>query len=80
MRVLLLHTHFPGHYAHIAPALAADRTNRVVFATRDPAARMDGVEVRSFAPASSSPVPVSATAHHLNGRNLSSASRRRRHP
>ena len=36
-------------------------------------------EFRSFAPASSLPVPGSATAHNLNGRNLSSASRRRLH-
>lgn len=49
MDVLLLHSFFPGHYAHLAPALAA-RGHRVVFATRDPEARMEGVDVRLFAP------------------------------
>jgi len=49
VRVLFLHSHFPGHYAHLAPALAA-AGHRVVFATRQAGARMPGVDVRVFAP------------------------------
>jgi glycosyltransferase involved in cell wall biosynthesis len=50
MRVLFLHAHFPGHYEHLAPALAADPRNRVVFATAAPDAVMAGVDVRTITP------------------------------
>lgn len=50
MNVLFLHAHFPGHYEHLAPALAADPANRVVFGTAAPGAAMPGVDVRTLAP------------------------------
>ncbi|HSK41814.1 MAG TPA: glycosyltransferase, partial [Arenibaculum sp.] len=50
MNILFVHNHFPGHYQHVAPALAADPANRVVFATSGTGTPMPGVEVRHFGP------------------------------
>ncbi|WP_207478301.1 glycosyltransferase [Arenibaculum pallidiluteum] len=49
MRVLFVHRSLPGHYRHVAPALAADPANRVVFATHEPGV-LPGAEIRTFSP------------------------------
>ena len=51
MRILFLHNHFPGHYQHVAAALAADPRNQVVFITRDRTGSIPGVDKRVFTPA-----------------------------
>jgi glycosyltransferase involved in cell wall biosynthesis len=50
VNVLFLHAHFPGHYGHLAPALAADPGNRVVFGTAAAGAAMARVDVRILDP------------------------------
>jgi glycosyltransferase involved in cell wall biosynthesis len=59
MRVLFVHDHFPGHYKHVAAALASDPANRVVFATAGrreagadvgAASAIPGVEMRTYFP------------------------------
>ena len=50
MDVLFLHAHVPGHYEHLAPALAADPGNRVVFGTAAAGAAMARVDVRVLDP------------------------------
>lgn len=59
MRILFVHDHFPGHYKHVAAALAANPANRVVFATAarreagaeiGAAAAIPGVEMRTYLP------------------------------
>jgi glycosyltransferase involved in cell wall biosynthesis len=60
MRILFLHNHFPGHYQHVAAALAADSRNQVVFITKDRNGSIPGVDKRVFAPAR----PAEAPTHH----------------
>lgn len=60
MRILFLHNHFPGHYQHVAAALAADSRNQVVFITRDRNGHIPGVDKRVFTPARSAESPT----HH----------------
>lgn len=50
MRVLFLHDNFPAHYRDLAPTLAADATNEVVFATHQPERELPGVEKVLFSP------------------------------
>ncbi|HIK56090.1 MAG TPA: glycosyltransferase family 4 protein [Synechococcales cyanobacterium M55_K2018_004] len=52
MNVLFLHNNFPGQYLHIAPAIARDPNNVVVFGTKntDPT-QLEGVHKVNFAPA-----------------------------
>lgn len=59
MRVLFVHDHFPGHYKHVAAALAEDPANKVVFATAarreagaevGAASAIPGVEMRTYMP------------------------------
>jgi glycosyltransferase involved in cell wall biosynthesis len=60
MRVLFVHTHFPGQYRHVALALAADPRNRVVFISFDAGGEdLPGVHL-SCAPARSAAPPT----HH----------------
>ena len=49
MRVLLVHRSLPGHYRHVAAALAADPRNQVVFASCE-AGSLPGIDVRTFTP------------------------------
>lgn len=43
MRVLFFHQNFPGHFRALAPALAADGANTVVFATQERTRALPGV-------------------------------------
>ena len=60
LRILFLHNHFPGHYQHVAAALAADSRNQVVFITKDRTGSIPGVDKRVFTPARSAESPT----HH----------------
>ncbi len=51
MNVLFLHRYFPGHYPHVAAALAADPRNRVVFVTETVEGRIPGVTPLIYRPA-----------------------------
>ncbi|MFN0089166.1 MAG: glycosyltransferase [Acidimicrobiales bacterium] len=50
MRILFLHTNFPGQYRDLAPALAADPANEVVFGTGQPKHELPGVRKAPFSP------------------------------
>ena len=50
MRILFVHSNFPGQYQKLAPALARDPVNRVVFATQEAHGSIPGVEKRLYAP------------------------------
>ena len=43
MRILFLHANFPAQFRDLAPALAADPANEVVFATGEPRGQLAGV-------------------------------------
>ena len=58
MRILFLHNHFPGHYQHVATALAADPRNQVVFITKDRNGSIANVDKWVFAPARSADAPT----------------------
>ena len=60
MLILFLHNHFPGHYQHVAAALAANPRNQVVFITKDRNGSIAGVDKRVFTPARSADGPT----HH----------------
>ncbi|EWY39653.1 glycosyl transferase family 1 [Skermanella stibiiresistens SB22] len=62
MRILFVHNHFPGHYQHVAAALAADPRNQVVFITKDPSGSIPGVDKRVFTPARG---PAPGTHHYV---------------
>ncbi len=51
MQVLFLHEYFPGHYPHLAAALAARPENRVVFLARTGDGAIPGVDRRTYVPA-----------------------------
>ncbi|UEM05080.1 glycosyltransferase [Skermanella rosea] len=60
MRILFVHNHFPGHYQHLAAALAADPANQVVFITKDRTGSIPGVDKRVFTPSR----PPGPQTHH----------------
>ena len=62
MRILFLHNYFPGHYQHVAAALAADSRNQVVFITRDRTGSIPGVDKRVFTPARRNRRPTTMSA------------------
>lgn len=43
MRILFVHSNFPAQFRDLAPALAADPANEVVFATAEPKGQIEGV-------------------------------------
>lgn len=43
MRILFVHANFPAQFRDLAPALAADPANEVVFATTEPRGQLDNV-------------------------------------
>src|SRR5262245_50587956 len=59
MRVLFLHRNFPAQYRHVAAAMATDKSNEVVFGTRDGGDTIPGVRKVLFKPARA----VAATTH-----------------
>jgi glycosyltransferase involved in cell wall biosynthesis len=64
MRVLFVHKFFPGQYAHMVRALAADRGNEIVFIHADGENDIPGVRAIRVQPArSASP----GTHHYLQG-------------
>jgi glycosyltransferase involved in cell wall biosynthesis len=81
MNVLFVHDCFPGHYQHLAAALAADPANRVVFLARRRAGEVPGVEPLAFLPArgpheTTHPYLRSTEAAVLNGQAVFRACRR----
>jgi glycosyltransferase involved in cell wall biosynthesis len=50
MNILLVHQNFPGQFKHLAPALAADPTNRVVGFTMSAHPRVSGVQMVHYRP------------------------------
>lgn len=56
MNILFVHQNMPGQFKHLAPHLAADPRNRVVFLTRRKGVAISGVETITYA------VPREATA------------------
>lgn len=56
MKILFVHQNFPGQFKHLAPALAADKTNTVVALTmmREAPAQWNGVRLVSYGAARSS--------------------------
>jgi glycosyltransferase involved in cell wall biosynthesis len=48
MRVLFLHPNFPAHFRDLAPALAADPANEVVFATQERERSIPGIRKVSY--------------------------------
>jgi glycosyltransferase involved in cell wall biosynthesis len=62
MRVLFVHKHCPGQYAHLARALAADPRNEVVFVAEAVDQHIEGMRIVQVAPARRSGPP---THHYL---------------
>src|SRR6186997_273077 len=62
MRILFAHRHFPGHFAHLARALAADPGNQVVFVHAAGQGEIEGVRRLRIRPARE---PWSTTHHYL---------------
>jgi glycosyltransferase involved in cell wall biosynthesis len=62
MRILFAHRYFPGHFAHLARALAADPGNQVVFVHAAGQGEIAGVRRLRVRPARQ---PSSATHHYL---------------
>jgi hypothetical protein len=60
MRILFVHKVFPGQYAHLARALAAERGNEVVFLHAEGDDTIPGVRKVRVAPARS----AAANTHH----------------
>jgi glycosyltransferase involved in cell wall biosynthesis len=51
MNILFLHQNMPGQFLHLAPALARDPANRVVFLTRSRRGELPGVRRVTYQPA-----------------------------
>ncbi|MEQ8345451.1 MAG: glycosyltransferase [Sneathiellaceae bacterium] len=64
MRVLFLHNNFPAQYRHVAPALAADGANEVVFVTQRDRGSLPGVRNRIYRPTRDA---ARETHHYLRG-------------
>lgn len=60
MDILFLHQNMPGQYKHLAPALAADGRNRVVFVTKRQGVELPGVRTVRY----KEPRPASRETHH----------------
>jgi glycosyltransferase involved in cell wall biosynthesis len=60
MNILFLHQNMPGQFKHLAPALARDPANRVVFLTRRQDGELPGVRRVSYQPART----ARAATHH----------------
>ena len=81
MNVLFVHDCFPGHYPHLAAALADDPANRVVFLTRRREGEVPGVKPVTYAPTraphdNTHPYLRSTEAAVLNGQAVYRACRR----
>jgi hypothetical protein len=59
MHILFLHQNMPGQFKHLAPYLAANPKNRVVFMTQRDGVAMPGVEPAVYRPAR----PVANATH-----------------
>ena len=62
MDILFLHQNIPGQYKHLAPALAAEPGNRVVFVTKRQGVTLPGVRTVVYA---EPPASAPATHHYL---------------
>ncbi|CAH2604201.1 Glycosyltransferase [Rhodovastum atsumiense] len=60
MKYLLIHQNMPGQFRHLAPALARNPTNQVVFMTRRSDVTLPGVQRLTYAPTR----VASASTHH----------------
>ena len=64
MRILFVHQNFPGQYAHLAPALAAEAGNEVYVLAREGRAGLPGITVQPYSVAPP-PQPVHPLAAEL---------------
>lgn len=48
MKILFVHQNMPGQYKHLAPALASDPANQVIFLTKEGKPQIEGIEQRTY--------------------------------